>query len=71
MLCSCETPANEAAEFHKRSQSRLAAVALVRIWIARSRERRQLAAMTMRELRDIRITRYDALTEAGKPFWRR
>lgn len=36
----------------------------------RCRERAQLLAMGERERRDIGISRYDALREAGKPFWR-
>lgn len=36
----------------------------------RRRERAQLLAMGERERRDIGISRYDALREAGKPFWR-
>jgi uncharacterized protein YjiS (DUF1127 family) len=34
------------------------------------RERAQLRALSDRELRDIGISRYDALREARKPFWR-
>lgn len=36
----------------------------------RSRDRRALAAMSDRSLRDIGLTRYDADWEASKPFWR-
>jgi uncharacterized protein YjiS (DUF1127 family) len=39
-------------------------------WIKRSAERRRLADMSDRELKDIGITRYDALMEWKKPFWR-
>jgi uncharacterized protein YjiS (DUF1127 family) len=39
-------------------------------WRRRSRDRRALAAMSDRSLRDIGITRYDATFEANKPFWR-
>jgi len=34
------------------------------------RERAQLRALSDRELHDIGISRYDALQEARKPFWR-
>jgi uncharacterized protein YjiS (DUF1127 family) len=34
------------------------------------RDRRALAAMSDRSLRDIGLTRYDAAVEADKPFWR-
>jgi uncharacterized protein YjiS (DUF1127 family) len=44
--------------------------ALFRIWRRRLRERRALAAMDDRGLRDIGLTRYDAYYEARKPFWR-
>ncbi|WP_206020409.1 DUF1127 domain-containing protein [Rhodovarius crocodyli] len=36
----------------------------------RWRERRLLEEMTDRDLRDMGITRHDALHEAAKPFWR-
>lgn len=39
-------------------------------WRRRSRDRRALAAMSDRSLRDIGVTRYDAAYEARKPFWR-
>ncbi len=39
-------------------------------WQARARERRWLAAMDDRQLRDLGIDRTDALEEARKPFWR-
>jgi uncharacterized protein YjiS (DUF1127 family) len=43
---------------------------LVRMWRERSRGRRQLAAMSERELHDMGIGRMDAAHEIGKPFWR-
>jgi len=39
-------------------------------WRRRSRDRRELAAMSNRSLRDIGLTRYDVIYEASKPFWR-
>jgi uncharacterized protein YjiS (DUF1127 family) len=39
-------------------------------WRRRSRDRRALASMSDRSLRDIGLTRYDATCEASKPFWR-
>jgi len=39
-------------------------------WRRRSRDRRALATMSDRSLRDIGLTRYDAAREASKPFWR-
>ena len=42
----------------------------LRLWRDRQRERRQLAAMSERELGDIRLNRLDVLRELRKPFWR-
>ena len=39
-------------------------------WRRRLRERRELADMCERSLQDIGLSRYDALHEASKPFWR-
>ena len=39
-------------------------------WFERSRQRRELGRMSDHLLRDMGITRTDALNEAGKPFWR-
>jgi uncharacterized protein YjiS (DUF1127 family) len=39
-------------------------------WRRRSRDRRALAALSDRSLRDIGLSRYDADWEASKPFWR-
>ena len=45
---------------------------LVRIaaWSARARERRMLAWLDDRSLKDIGVSRADARREAAKPFWR-
>ena len=43
---------------------------LLRLWWQRSRERRQLALLTDRDLHDLALTRIDAQQEARKPFWR-
>jgi uncharacterized protein YjiS (DUF1127 family) len=40
------------------------------LWWRRARERRELLRMSDRDLRDIALTRIDALREATKPFWR-
>ena len=45
-------------------------LAFVRVWRDRRRTRRQLAAMSERELRDIGIYWSDIASEIGKPFWR-
>jgi len=45
-------------------------VQLIALWHRRAQERRLLAAMSERDLRDIGLTSLDAMQEAGKPFWR-
>jgi uncharacterized protein YjiS (DUF1127 family) len=52
-----------------RTAARHAIQAFV-LWIDRAAERRQLATMNERDLKDIGLTRYDALKEWEKPFWR-
>ena len=47
-----------------------AAFELVARWIERARQRDALAALDDHALRDIGITRVEAVREAGKPFWR-
>jgi uncharacterized protein YjiS (DUF1127 family) len=47
----------------------VAAWMLVSSWIERSRQRQALAALNDHELRDIGITRSEAVREAEKPFW--
>jgi uncharacterized protein YjiS (DUF1127 family) len=56
----CERPAS-----HLRR-----ALTLLDTWRRRLRDRRELALLDERSLRDIGLTRYDALNEANKPFWR-
>lgn len=46
------------------------AKARVAQWRHRARSRRDLMALDGRELRDLRLTRCDAMKEAGKPFWK-
>jgi uncharacterized protein YjiS (DUF1127 family) len=43
---------------------------ILRQWIRRWRERRQLRAMSQREIADFCPKLTDALHEADKPFWR-
>jgi uncharacterized protein YjiS (DUF1127 family) len=43
---------------------------LIGEWLRRSESRRELAGLCDHALRDIGITRVDALREADKPFWR-
>ena len=44
--------------------------ALARVWRERQRVRRQLAAMSERELQDAGTCRSEIACEIGKPFWR-
>jgi uncharacterized protein YjiS (DUF1127 family) len=39
-------------------------------WSERTRQRRQLAALDDRILKDIGLTRADVTSEFDKPFWR-
>ena len=45
-------------------------MATFREWGRRSREREQISQMDERTLKDIGITRAEALRLASKPFWR-
>jgi uncharacterized protein YjiS (DUF1127 family) len=40
------------------------------VWANRSAERRTLAGLSQRDLKDIGLSRYDAEMESRKPFWR-
>ena len=44
---------------------------ILSVWIERARQRRCLAGLSDRSLKDIGISRCDVLHEARKPFWRR
>lgn len=44
--------------------------ATLALWHARHRQRRQLALLDDRLLRDIGLDRATAMEEASKPFWR-
>ena len=68
---SMALPAKPAACTLARPASHLRrALALFDIWRRRFRDRQALALMDERSLRDVGLTRYDALYEARKPFWR-
>ncbi|MGQ0683841.1 DUF1127 domain-containing protein [Bradyrhizobium sp.] len=43
---------------------------LIAAWRERRRVRRQLAAMSDRELHDIGVCRAEVADEIGRPFWR-
>ncbi len=53
-----------------RPQLRPDLLSLLRLWLRRSADRRALAGLDARDLRDIGMTRADAQHEAAKPFWR-
>ena len=46
------------------------ALSRVFLWQMRASQRRQLAELSADQLRDIGISRAEALAEAAKPFWR-
>ena len=69
---SMALPAQPAVRECKRPAPHLRrALALFDIWRRRLRDRRALTLMDERSLRDLGLTRYDALYEARKPFWRK
>ena len=43
---------------------------MLRIWRSRIRERRRFPFPDERELRDLRMSRWDVERELAKPFWR-
>jgi uncharacterized protein YjiS (DUF1127 family) len=43
---------------------------LLRLWLKRAQERRELAQLTAYELHDFGASRSEAIAESGKPFWR-
>ncbi|KAJ56732.1 hypothetical protein ACMU_07275 [Actibacterium mucosum KCTC 23349] len=45
-------------------------VKLANVWMSRRATRKHLGRLTDHELKDIGLTREQALTEATKPFWR-
>ena len=45
-------------------------VRTLRLWRARTRERRAFTNVDERELRDLGLSRYDVQRELAKPFWR-
>jgi uncharacterized protein YjiS (DUF1127 family) len=55
---------------HRHQRSDRNWIALVKMWWRRMEDRRTLATMSDQSLRDIGITRCDAMNEASKPFWR-
>jgi uncharacterized protein YjiS (DUF1127 family) len=44
-------------------------IATFRLWRQNARSRHELLRLSERELKDIGLTRYEALYEANRPFW--
>ena len=55
---------------HRQQRGDRGWIALFKMWWRRMEDRRTLATMSDQSLRDIGITRCDAMNEASKPFWR-
>ena len=56
---------------HTRAPRNIAGLlSLIGEWARRIESRRELAGLCDHELRDIGVTRVDAIREAEKPFWR-
>jgi uncharacterized protein YjiS (DUF1127 family) len=66
------TVAQIAERLHWRGRDRddQGLAALLKTWRRRAYERQVLVTMNDAMLRDIGITRCDAMNEASKPFWR-
>jgi uncharacterized protein YjiS (DUF1127 family) len=64
-------PAGSGGFVHAAGAALLRPLETVILWQERVRERRQLLQMSDRLLKDIGLTRVDAMIEADKPFWRR
>lgn len=63
---------HRARQWTGRIRGRLADYAgTLTTWRQRAVERRQLLALDGRILKDIGISRVDAVNEASKPFWRK
>ena len=62
--------------FHQRTEAPLAGVfegfgQVLAIWRRRARERRELATLDRRTIRDLGLSASEIQFEASKPFWRR
>jgi len=57
-------------ETSRQTAGRGGLLAMFDLWRRRSCDRQTLLATDERLLRDMGLTRYDALYEARKPFWR-
>ena len=64
--CACPNAATDRAT---RTASAAAMARVVQRWNQRSRQRTVLHDLDAVQLRDVGISRADALREAAKPFW--
>ncbi|HMR30393.1 MAG TPA: DUF1127 domain-containing protein [Geminicoccus sp.] len=67
MATSCITLATAAREPRPSLSSRI--LAMVDHWIERHRERKALLELSDDMLKDIGVSRVDAMREGTKPFW--
>jgi uncharacterized protein YjiS (DUF1127 family) len=63
-------PARRHSSLHRALAMLRSAWGILKLWHERGRQRRALAGLDERLLRDLGITRYDAEVESSKPFWR-
>jgi uncharacterized protein YjiS (DUF1127 family) len=61
---------SEGLNWQRRDRDGRGLIALLKTWRRRAEERQTLVTMSDMMLRDIGITRCDAMNEASKPFWR-
>ncbi len=69
-LIADQVPALTAPPSHLRPRAKRRWLRIPVAWIDRSRQRRALAELDDRLLRDIGLTRAEAREEATQPFWR-
>jgi uncharacterized protein YjiS (DUF1127 family) len=65
-----ESPPRIAVRPGRRQHLLIRALDTLETWSERTRRRRELMRLDDHLLRDIGITRADAIAEASKPFWR-
>jgi uncharacterized protein YjiS (DUF1127 family) len=67
-LINCQV---DRPSFVTRAQEALRSVAAtLRLWRARHRERHSFTLLDERDLRDLRLSRWDVERELSKPFWK-
>jgi len=68
-LTSARVPVARKFDIRAVSLGRISGV--FRIWMERSRQRRDLANLDIQGLNDVGISPYDARREINKPFWQK